>query len=212
MSRQLPNFGSALSVRVAEALKIANAGEMAALRSAQSGRMISLRHGQIEAIYEMAFLRVYVGWEATVEQIFLRLLCGYSSPVCTTTLHPAKAYYRSLRDAEAYLLRGRRFALWHDPVRVANRAQQVFAHSTFETVIQTNSARLLDLASIRHRITHGHDDARSRFDRATMSMAGRRYRGGRPGAFLRDSIMPGQPQRWLEKLASEFINLAAQLH
>jgi hypothetical protein len=210
MSRQLPNFGAALNRRVVEALRIAEAGELSFVQSAATGRPVGIHPARLQAIYEMAFLRIYVGWEATLEEVFLRLLCGYSSPRCSTTLQPLGSYFRSLSLAEAALLRGARYILWHDPSRIVQRSQRYFAASTFELVIATNTARLLSLASIRHRITHAHQDARTRFDAATMAIAGRRYRGSRPGAFLRD-VSPARNERWLTVLADEFVNLAAQI-
>ena len=210
MPRQLPNFGAALNKRVMEALRIAELGELSSVQSAIPGRLVGIYPARLQAIYEMAFLRIYVEWEATLEEVFLRLLCGYTSPRCTTTLQPSSSYFPSLSVAEAALLRGARYILWHDPARIVGRSQRFFATSTFETVIATNAARLLSLASIRHRITHAHHDARTRFDAATMAIAGRRYRGSRPGAFLRD-VSPARNERWLTVLADEFVNLAAQI-
>src|SRR5688500_4533197 len=124
MPGQLPYFGAALHKRVVEDLRIAESGELSSVQSAIPGRRVRIHSTRLQAIYEMAFLRIYVEWEATLEEVFLRLLCGYTSPSCTTTLHPSSSYFPSLSVAEAALLRGARYILWHDPARIVGRSQR----------------------------------------------------------------------------------------
>jgi hypothetical protein len=110
------------------------------------------------------------------------------------------------------MLGGRPFALWHNPNTVIDRARRFFVGSFHEIAIASSNARLSDFAAIRHRIVHDQADARRHFDTATMNIVGRRYRGGRPGRFLRDwdnSLNP--PVRWLETLGSELSQLANQI-
>jgi hypothetical protein len=209
----MPNFGADFRLRVADALKLAEIGEIARLEAAPSSKTRSnLYPVRLEALYEMAYLRVFVSWEAFLEQIFLRYLCGYSSAIGTATPLAGSGYLPTLARAEQAVLSGNAYVLWHNPSRIVTRCKRFFSACTVETVVLSNLAQLEDLAAIRHRITHAQEDARRKFDLATMSIAGRRYRGARPGAFLRDwdaSVAP--PVRWLERLAHQLTGLAGQV-
>jgi hypothetical protein len=78
--------------------------------------------------------------------------------------------------------------------------------------LQSSAARLAMFAAIRHRVAHGQDDAKQKFNQATMFLCGRRYRGARPGSFLRDWDTSSQPnRRWLEVISLELANLARQI-
>jgi hypothetical protein len=79
-------------------------------------------------------------------------------------------------------------------------------------VCQSNLARLEAFAAIRHRIAHGQDDAKTKFDAATMLLAGKRYYGSRPGSFLREfdaSLTPSR--RWIEIISNELVGLISQI-
>lgn len=70
--------------------------------------------------------------------------------------------------------------------------------------------RIETYASIRHRIAHAHGG--TEFDLATMSLAGKRYRGSRPGRFLRDWVRYTQiPMRWIDVILMDFRGLAFQI-
>jgi hypothetical protein len=102
--------------------------------------------------------------------------------------------------------------LWHNPRTVIARARQWLSVCPHEVVIASHQAALENYAAVRHRIVHGQDDAKVKFDSATMALVGRRYRGARPGRFLRDWNTSVIPQvRWLESLGSALSNLAAQI-
>ena len=155
--------------------------------------------------------RVFVEWELFLEETFVRYLCGYQSNHGPCQLLGGQAF-RNLGLAEAAMLHGRPFALWHDPSKVIARSQQFFNNGFHETVIASNSARLEHFSAVRHRIVHGQLDARQKFDIATMNLVGRRYLAARPGRFLRDwdhTVNP--PRRWLETLGAELALLASQI-
>ena len=209
----MPNFGADFRLRLSDALKLAEIGEVARLEAARGSRTrANLYPTRLEALYEMAYLRVFVSWEAFLEQIFLRYLCGYTSTIGIATPIAGTGYLPTLSRAEQAVLGGNAYVLWHNPGRVVARCRKFFVVCTVENVVLSNIARLDSLAAIRHRITHAQEDARRKFDLATMSLAGKRYRGARPGAFLRDwdrSVTPSV--RWLERLTLELDGLAAQL-
>ena len=76
-------------------------------------------------------------------------------------------------------------------------------------VIASNLSRLEQFAAIRHRIAHAQEHARIQFDLATMSLAAKRYKGARPGRFLRDWESPSR--RWLDAIADELKYLSVQI-
>jgi hypothetical protein len=209
----MPDLAAELGERFDEALKLAEIGEDARLEATRGSRTrVNLHPSRLEALYELAYLRVFVGWEAFLEQAFLRYLCGYLSTRGAATLIAGATYAPTLASAEKALLGGNRYALWHNPAGVVKRCQKFFSASPIEAVVNSNLARLTDFAAVRHRITHAHGDTRKNFDVATMNFAGGRYRGGRPGAFLRDRDTSHMPQiRWLERLTNELGGLAAQI-
>ena len=209
----MPGLEGEFRARVAEAIKLAEIGEVAkAEASAGSQTRHNLHPARLELLYELAYLRMFVSWEAFLEQVFLRYLCGYSSKFGVAAPAAGTAFAPTLASAATAVLAGRRYVLWHNPSAVVDRARRFFSGSVVETVILSNTARLDQCAAVRHRITHSQSDARRQFDAATMTFTGTRYKGGRPGAFLRDvdaSVAP--PERWLEHLGRELQGLAAQI-
>jgi len=207
MARQMPGYTAVLRQRVASALALAQAGEVAAQSSARAHWHVA----RIEYLYEISFLRVFVEWEVFLEQTFLRYLCGYQS---SRGVFPAATgnHCPSLAQAETLIFGTRGFTLWHDPTRVVNRSRGHLQGCPHEVVIQTSIPRLESFAAIRHRVAHGQDDAKTKFDRATMLLSGRRYRGARPGRFLRDWDTTSNPrQRWIEVISLELAGLANQI-
>lgn len=167
---------------------------------------------RVELLYEFAFLRMFLEWEKFLEDTFMRYMCGYASTRGACTPATGTNYYGRIGDAEAAMLRGRQFALWHNPNHVVSRSQRFFTNGFHETVISSNLSELEHMASVRHRIVHDQTDAMTNFDAATMNFVGRRYRGSRPGRFLRDwdsSVSP--QQRWLVTFGLRLSGLARQI-
>ena len=213
MPRAMPGLEPEFRARVREAVRLAEIGELARAEAAVSSRTrANLHPARLELLYELAYLRIFVSWETFLEQTFMRYLCGYASRFGVATPASGQTYASDLFRAERALLGSRRYVLWHNPDAVSRRAKHFFSHSVIETVVLSNFARLEYLAAVRHRITHGQSDARLQFDRATMAITGRRYRGARVGAFLRDVDSSATPPiRWVERLGSELQGLAAQI-
>ena len=209
----MPPVAARFRARVAEAVKLSEIGEVAKEEApAGSQTRRNLHHARLELLYELAYLRIFISWETLLEECFLRYLCGYQSHAGMAVLLPGGAFSATLAAAEAAVLGGKSYKLWHNPTTVVDRARKFFSTSPIESVLFSNLSRLEELASIRHRIAHSHADARQKFDTATMSIAGRRYRGGRAGAFLRDTdISALPPQRWVRQLGHELQGLAAQI-
>lgn len=207
MPRAMPPYTKGFAGHVSDAILLAVEAEYASTALGRSRWPVA----RIELLYELAYLRLFIQWELLLEQSFLRYLCGYSS--AHGTFAPVTLPGPStLAAARLLVFGGRDFLLWHDASRVVARAQRYLMACPHETVLASHAARLAQFSAVRHRIAHDHDDARLKFNAATMLIAGRRYRVARPGRFLRDwdrSVAP--PRRWLETLATELANLAAQI-
>jgi hypothetical protein len=168
---------------------------------------------RLMALYEMAYMRMFVAWESYLEATFLRTMCGYVSPTYTPTFQAGQNRQPTLRHAYgALLLPGQYYLLWHSPPRVRKWAAAWFVGSPHELVIASNLARLEWFGAIRHRIAHGSEDAREKMDKATLGLAGRRFAASSPGRFLRTWNGASQPQeRWLYTIAAELAALSAQI-
>ncbi len=213
MAKAMPGLEAEFRTRVAMAIKLAEIGEIAkAEASPGSQTRRNFHYARVELLYEMAFLRIFVSWEAFLEQTFFRYLCGYTSKVGGAVLLPGVSFSPTLAGAEAAVLGGQSFFLWHSASRITTKAGKFFASSPIQAVVQSNQSRLDHLAAIRHRITHSQSDARNKFDLATMAIAGKRYAGSRAGSFLRDLDVNTTPAlRWVENLGLELQGLAAQI-
>jgi hypothetical protein len=212
MPRAMPALSMEFGQSASEAVGLAAAGDMIATTS-PAGSLIrrEWHYTRIELLYEMAFLRLFTEWESFLEQSLLRYMCGYFSPRCTPVAVNGNVF-RNLRSAEAAILGQRRYQLWYDPGKVADWAARHLRNSAYEAVLRSNATRIEYLACVRHRIAHSQADAAQQFNHATMQLCGQRYRGARPGKFLRDwdsSVSPAQ--RWLASLATELTNLAGQM-
>jgi hypothetical protein len=209
----MPQFAASFRQRAIDALSLATAGDITMNASRFS---VHLRHewpvSRVELLYELAYVRLFVEWEYFLEETLLRYLYGYQSAHGICTPIQGATHFRALSQAKIALLGSRQFLLWHNPVTVTQRARAFLSNGFHETVIASNTARLILFADIRHRVVHAQDDAKQKFDHATMQIAGTRYRGARPGRFLRDwNSTTTPPKRWLEVLGLELVGLAQQI-
>jgi hypothetical protein len=196
----MPRFDNALLDNALTAVSIVGAGELSR-HSGSAAIRKEWRLARLEALYELAYLRVFASWEAYLEAIFYRSLCGYASAAGQEQLI-AGGYHPRLADAEA-----------------AARCQAHFVSTTSgggpciqEVTIASNLTRLEHFAATRHRIVHDQADAKSKFNGATLHLAGRTYDASRPGKFLRDyHPSKSPPQRWLEVAVTELSSLMTQM-
>ena len=212
----MPRFDRVLSDQAQSALGIVRAGEIARVSGSPTVRK---EWGliRLEALYELAYLRVFAAWEMCVEAVFFRSLCGYASAAGPEKLVRG-SYYPNLAAAEAAVLGGQSYKLWYNPQKVIDRCKRFIASGlpgcpcTLETAMASNITRLLHMASTRHRIVHDQADAKRKFDTATLQIAGRAYPASRPGKFLRDWDTSTSPRRrWLEVTISELTSLTSQI-
>jgi hypothetical protein len=218
----MPRFDRLLLYQAQLAIDITRSGE--AMRT--SGGQLGLTEWtliKLEALYELAYMRIFAAWETCLENVLLRSLCGFTSrAVGHETLLPSQnrtgPYHISLANAEADMLGSHQYALWHNPQHVIKRCQRFIRSgapgcpAVMETTISSSVTRLENLAAVRHRIVHEQKDARQKFDSAAISLAGRTYPASRPGKFLRDWDRSSVPKRrWLATVADELVALASQI-
>jgi len=126
-------------------------------------------------------------------------------------LRPGVSYAKTLSESQQLAYGGRDFALWHNPEKVIERARRFFLNGRVEQILASDLSMLSWYGNIRHRVAHGHDDSRRKFDLATMGLAGRRVPGGRPGLFLRSMAVEEGGIRWIDKVGKDFVALAEQI-
>lgn len=214
MPRVMPAFAKQFQASCDDACRLATAGEQVrALGDAQVRAEMNVP--RLEYLYEIAFLRVFLAWETFLEESFLRYMCGFS---CRSgqpqriAAGTAGKYSTSLAQARAALHGHQHYLLWHSPGKVIARSKSFFASGAHEVVISSNQARIEHFACIRHRVAHAQQDARQKFDAATMNLVGRRYSGSRVGRFLREADPShALPTRWLASIAAELVSLAQQV-
>ena len=211
MPRRMPPLASQFAKDVDLALTLAQVGEI--ILAAAGKRSVAwreLRPARLEALYEAAYLRIFISWELFLEESFVRCLCGYASAAGPASLRQQAC--RTINDGRSAVLSGHPFVSWADPLKVEQRSQAFIQNGLHELVVRASIARLQAFAAIRHRIAHGSAHARRQFDIATMRLAGRRYRGASPGRFLRDwNHQAVPPDRWIQTVGGELKNLALQI-
>src|SRR5690349_9661520 len=116
MPRAMPRLAAGFQDAVTSAVGIAEAGEIARALSPPRGAVRrELTISRLEALHEMAYLRIFVEWENFLEATFLRMMCGYQCPHYVPTFPTGKSRQPSLGDAQRELFGGRDYLLWHNP-------------------------------------------------------------------------------------------------
>lgn len=212
MPRPMPRFDQDLIKEGRTALGLARAGEI--VRAHFGSGSVAWREwpvARLEALYELAFLRIFIAWEEFLEASFYRYMCGYASARHGQAM-PIGVFHPTLLSAEAAVLGGQPYKSWYKPSTVVARSQVHMSNGRHEIVINSSLGRLGDFAAIRHRIAHHQSDARAKFDSATLALAGRTYPASRPGRFLRDwHPRSSPPTRWLETIIGDLVGLATQI-
>lgn len=208
MPRPMPPLGTDFGIYVDRMLTVCASIEIVRESSqSNSPARRELTHVRLGHLYEAAYLRVFAKWETFLEETCLRHMIGYTSPMYAPM--PMMTGIKTLSVARTQLYGTRDYLLWHNPRLAARRASTHLVNSPVETVLYSSIQSLEWMAAVRHRIAHDSDDARSKFDAATMGLAGQRYRGGRPGLFLRSPSSGSQ--RWLPTLATRLKTTALQI-
>lgn len=215
MPRAMPRFDKDFSLEVQNSLDIVRAGELTRI-TGDPKLQAEWTIPRLEALYELAYMRMFASWEMYLQAILCRSLCGYASASGQEQVLARPTFYRNLAAAETALLQGRQYLLWHDPTKVAALCRQMICSGTpgvQEAVLVANTVSIQSLAWTRHRIVHSHQkDAKNKFDAATHNIAGRLYPASRPGRFLRDRHPTRSPrQRWIEILGGDLVAFVRQM-
>lgn len=209
MARCMPSLAQAFADSTDQAVNFARGLEAARTKLTVAEAQSDLPVHRVELAYELTYLRAFTAWETFLEETFLRYLCGYEARHGRET-PVSGSYCTTLENARQTLYGNQQFLLWHSPTKVTARAARYFRQSRIENVIASMQGRIEQYAAIRHRIAHAHAD--NSFDAATMALSGRRYRGSRPGRFLRDWAPHSQvPTRWIDIVMLDFRGLAFQI-
>jgi hypothetical protein len=171
-----------------------------------------LKTPQMEALYEAAFLRVFTAWEVFLEDACLRMMAGASSSQYSPRPVAGKSLHRTITSARGALYGSRRFLLWHDPARSADRVAGHLDSSALETELRSRLSWFEDVGQIRHRVAHASTDARDKFRAAALSLTGTTH-GGRPGKLLR-APDPGDSlnmKRWIVVITDELKDSATRI-
>ena len=209
MPRQMADLGYVFERRVEGAVDLALAGEQARVHLPPMAGGSGFRIARLEYLYELAYLRMFVAWESFLEQTFYRYMCGSVSTRFGQQTMVTGRYFRSTAAAEAVVLGGQAYKLWHNPTHVAGRVAAFVINGQHEQLMNSASVRIGHMASLRHRIAHDQKDGAAKCDAATMYFAGRRYPAARPGRFLRD--WDAHNRRQLERMKDELIGLSKQI-
>lgn len=199
-------------MEVNSALAIVTAGELVRTNTDPKSALWKEWHvARLESLHELAFLRAFVAWEIFLQESLCRYMCGYNSANFGQAV-PVGTYHSTLTLAVAAIHGQHQYVLWHDPTKVANRCAMHLNGSRNEIIVRGSIGRLSAFSYIRNRIAHGQDDAKWKFDNATMTLAHRHYRASRPGRFLRDRTLIGGAQvRWLNVILNELVGMASQI-
>lgn len=166
----------------------------------------------IDLVYELAYLNAFKKWEDVLEQCFVRFLCGYENGSGAPVFVQGQTRASNLGAGLTKLLGTKDYLLRHNPNVVIQRSRAYFVNGSVEMVIGSKVADLENYANIRHRIAHGQEDSRRKFDRSTMTLCGRRYQRSSAGRFLRDWVPNSAPKvRWFDEIALTLVSLAQQI-
>jgi len=95
---------------------------------------------RVELLYELAYVRIFVGMGYFLEQTFCPLSLGYHQrrnvrAGVRQACHPTMG-----SQANIALLGGRNFQLWHKPDSIILRSQRFFQGGFHENVVASNSS------------------------------------------------------------------------
>ena len=117
---------------------------------------------QRDAITELAFFRVFSGWEAFLEETFILYLLGQQAP---RGRKPQRyGFPPNEKAAHEWVAEGRDYAKWgHDEVK--KRAERLFRDGhPFSPIIDSHYHRLSQVKTIRNAIAHESLKSRQKFE------------------------------------------------
>jgi hypothetical protein len=197
--------------RVQDSLDLAHeAHSFRVLQADGSHRYIGIR--RVELFAGVALLRIHMAWEAFLESVFVRYMCGARSATgfAPVLLSPPKP---TTTAAMADLLGKSSFLNW-SPSNTVSRASVYFVRGEpFNTTLSAVTRTLKEISVIRNCFAHRSDFATLEFRSVVLSAFGYLPRGISPGRFLL-TISPSPSagdQKFLEFYANTLLGASLSI-
>lgn len=193
----LPSLHHVLSefkAQVSNAIKLLNVIEINAS---------TLNQPQVDLIFELAFLKIFIAWEQFLEDTFARYVCGASS---LSGKKPRRnVTVRYLGRALNIIYGNQSYADWTSVDVVIDRANRFFNQGEpYTTPLQSATAELRNMKKIRNHIVHHSKKSREDFNTLLVNTYGFRPQGMSTGRFLRQHIQ--EYTKTLEILAEMIVS------
>lgn len=164
---------------------------------------------QVDLIFELAFLKIFIAWEQFLEDTFARYMCGASSLSGKKPTRNATARY--LDHALSIIYGGQPYADWTSVDIVVDRANRFFDKGEpYTTPLQSATKELRDMRRIRNHIAHHSNKSREDFNKLLVSIYGFRPQGMTAGRFLRRHLNAHGKQR-IQEYAETLESLARMI-
>ena len=172
-------------VRIAAQLNMLQSRVHSSLNLLSEAKTAGMHPFQLQRVAELCALRIFMAWEAFLEDTFLRYMCGATSigglkPSCC-------AIPRDLKHARDIVcgMSNRDFIDWASPDKVIQRSMLYFHDGEpFNSAVSPATVELRDFRTVRNRIAHDSDQARNDFAKLVRHHLGSVPRGMGPGRFL----------------------------
>lgn len=168
-----------------------------------------LHQPQVDLIFELAFLKIFIAWEQFLENTFIRYMCGASSLSGKKPTRIVSARY--LDDALKVICGDRPYADWASVEIVVERANRFFDNGEpYTTPLQSAAAELANMRRIRNHIVHHSNKSREDFNKLLVNTYGFRPQGMTAGRFLRRHLNVHGEQR-IQEYAKMLESLAKMI-
>jgi hypothetical protein len=164
---------------------------------------------QRNLVFETAFLRILLGWERFLEDIFVHYLCGRPGMAGSTFTHRIITP-QSVELARKVITGDLDYLTWTSGDVVKDRAEYWLGSKQRFIAAYGKVPDLKDMYRIRNRVAHTSANAKTEFEKArSKHVPGRsHYRGFGPGMVLRYAR---SNQRNLDRFASQLKNAATEI-
>lgn len=211
--KHMPALGTKCVASFNQSLDIASATETLWLTAKPASAVRKqLKIGQLEALYEATYLRVFSAYESFIENSLVHYMANYRTAAYSPAAPPTGQIHNSLRSAVATLYGDRDYLLWHNANVSIGRASRHLVDCPVETALTGNKVNLDDYAMIRHHIAHNSNDSRDKFAVSASRLTGSEHRR-RPGKLLRSADIsdPLNPTKWIRVIVDDLAATVLQI-
>ena len=144
----------------------------------------NLRQIQKELVIELAFLRIFIAWEAFLEESFFRYLVGGKS--CSGKRPKKFINPPNIKKAIEIVAGERnRYIKWNLSEENIARSEIYFKNGEpYKNTLEVISSDIKDMNTIRNRITHHSRASKDKFAEFIRQESGHGIKGMTPGRFL----------------------------